>query len=156
MEQVSEEETELHEDGLETYYRIDENGVESVIILKGGEVIYKGSDRRHIEEITETQGVPPKVEEGVFGKWSVIIRNTAGIISTLVVCGTSVGFWWTTNISVTQNNVWPDTMTIMLTNIGPVMIAWAVINVNKTITTIFGARDSLALVRERLGRVFKK
>lgn len=156
METELNEEEQFTNDGLETFYRIDENGVENVIIMKGDEIIYKGSDRRYVEDVLESQAVPPKVEESVFGKWSVIIRNTAGIISTLVVCATSVGFWWTTHESVTKHSMWPDTMAIMLTNIGPVMIAWAVINVNKTITTIFGVKDSIALVRERFSRVFRK
>lgn len=156
METTGNEEINLDEEGLERFYRFDDEGVEHVVVVKGSEVVYKGSDRRNVEEVVDPHIVPPKVEESVFGKWSVIIRNAAGIISTLVVSGTSVGFWWTTHQSVTVHNVWPDTTTIMLTNIGPVMIAWAVINVNKTITTIFGVKDSIAMVREKFSRVLKK
>lgn len=152
----SSEEIDLSEEGLEAFYRFDIHGNEFVVVMRGDEVVYKGNDRRFIEGTADATAVPPKVEESVFGKWSVIIRNTAGILSTIVVCATSVGFWWTTHQSVTTHNVWPDVSIIMLTNIGPVMIAWAVINVNKTITTIFGVKDSLALIREKFSRVLKK
>lgn len=156
MEMENEERIDLSEEGLEAFYRFDENGQEFVVIMRGNEIVYKGNDRRYVEGGSETTAVPPKVEESVFGRWSVIIRNTAGFLSTIVVCATSVGFWWTTNESVVVHNVWPDASIILMTNIGPVMIAWAVINVNKTITTIFGVKDSLALIREKFSRVLKK
>ena len=100
----------------------------------------------------ESEAPPVGLERELFGKWSVLLRNTFGSLSVLVVCCTALFNSWTINVSVTKHNVWPSEMSMFIMMVGPIVCAWTWVNANKTITTIMQAGGLSDTLRSRLSR----
>lgn len=87
---------------------------------------------------------PRGLEREVLGKWTVFLRNMGGILSVIVVCFTAIFNSYTIYISVADNGKWPSETSMFIMMVGPILCAWAFMNVNKTISTIMQSRGAMA------------
>jgi hypothetical protein len=71
------------------------------------------------------------------------------MLAIITMCITSVINAYTTHLSVSDKGIWPSEITIMLTNIGLVVVAWTWVNANKTISTIMQGTDLTDRLRNR-------
>lgn len=78
------------------------------------------------------------VEEEMFGCWTIRLRNAGGIIAALTTCVIAIFNAFTTHHSVTNGQGWPSETTMLIVNVGPILIAWSYMKANKMIETILG------------------
>lgn len=76
------------------------------------------------------------VEEELFGNWTIRLRNAGGILAAVTTCIIAIFNAFTTHVSVTNGNGWPSETTMLIVNIGPILIAWSYMKANKMIETI--------------------
>lgn len=105
------------------------------------------------EEVIDT-GVDPLagpggLEREVLGKWTVLLRNIAGIVSVLVVCVMGLANVYTTFVSVADHKVWPSEMSVFIMVVGPVICSWTFMNSSKTISTIMQIKGVGTKLRNR-------
>lgn len=107
------------------------------------------------EEVIEEEltAVNKGIETEVFGKWSAVLRNLLGALGVFTVCLGALANAWTTNVSVTQKGEWPSEVSMIVMNIGPIVIAWAFINTNKILATILGGEGITTKMRTRLADI---
>lgn len=109
---------------------------------------------RNIEDQTSDSMIemePPKgIEREVLGKWTVFLRNLGGILSVMAVCCTALFNSYTIYISVTDKGEWPSETSMFIMMVGPILCAWAFMNVNKTISTIMQFKPLASRIRNRL------
>lgn len=91
-----------------------------------------------------------EIERELFGKWTIILRNLGGMLAIITMCVTSVLNGYTTHLSVSVKGEWPSEITMFITNIGLVVVAWTWVNANKTISTIMQGSDLTHRLRNRL------
>lgn len=108
------------------------------------------------DDAVDTSPVPPHVggiERELFGKWTIMLRNIGGIVTIFTMCITSILNSYTTHLSVADKGIWPTELTLVITNIGLVVVAWTWVNANKTISTIMAGTDLTDRLRNRLADV---
>lgn len=90
------------------------------------------------KEVIPIAVVPPVggIEREVFGKWSVLLRNLFGATAVWTLCLSAIANAWTTNVSVTEHGQWPSEISMIVMNIGPIVVAWTWMNANKTLSTL--------------------
>lgn len=71
------------------------------------------------------------------------------MLAIITMCITSVVNAYTTHLSVADKGIWPSEITILLTNIGLVVVAWTWVNANKTISTIMQGTNLTDRLRNR-------
>lgn len=110
------------------------------------------SDKELEPNAEETALNPPgsEIERELFGKWTIILRNLGGMLAIITMCVTSVLNGYTTHLSVSVKGEWPSEITMFITNIGLVVVAWTWVNANKTISTIMQGSDLTHRLRNRL------
>lgn len=87
--------------------------------------------------VLPTAETPPGgIEREVFGKWSVLLRNLFGATAVWTLCIAALANAWTTNVSVTQHGVWPSEISMIVMNVGPIVVAWTWMNANKILSTL--------------------
>lgn len=99
------------------------------------------------------QQVQQEVERELFGKWTILLRNASGMLAIVTLCITSILNGYTTHLSVADKGIWPSEITLLITNVGLVVVAWTWMNANKTISTIMQATDFTDRVRNRIADV---
>lgn len=95
------------------------------------------------------------LERNLFGKWTIRLRNLGGIIATLTVCVTALFNSYTTHISVSGKSGWPSEFTMLIMNIGPIVVAFTFMNANKTISTIMQFRSVAQKIRAKAADIIK-
>lgn len=86
------------------------------------------------------------IEAEFFGKWTIILRNIGGITAGITTCVIAIFNAFTTHVSVSNGGLWPSELTMLIVNIGPVLIAWSYMKANKMVETIV----QMGGVRERI------
>lgn len=86
------------------------------------------------------------IEAEFFGKWTIILRNIGGITAAFTTCVIAIFNAFTTHVSVSNGGLWPSELTMLIVNIGPVLIAWSYMKANKMVETIV----QMGGVRERI------
>lgn len=146
------------QESVEFARELDNGELEVVVIKKEGEeekVIYRGPDRRHEHPQYDQPEKDGQVERVVFSRATVWIRNIGGAFSTLVVNLTAIAYCYIVYVSVSSKGVWPDNITMIIIGIGPIIIAWTIMNVNKTITTILGGENKTDKMRSKIANLIK-
>lgn len=154
----SEDESNNRDPEILEFYRPKPDGNVEVVVIKEGKIIFQGDDRRKpeskdtlAEKIHELNESEAHVEKAMFNPWSVTLRNISGVIASLSVCAVSLWYTHITQLSIKSGQGWPDNMTLLIVNVGPILIAWSMVNVNKTISAIFGVKDHLTTFKEKMG-----
>lgn len=93
------------------------------------------------------------IERELFGKWTIMLRNVGGIVTIFTMCITSILNSYTTHLSVSDKGIWPSEMTLIITNIGLVVVAWTWVNANKTISTIMEGTNLTDRLRNRVADI---
>lgn len=93
------------------------------------------------------------IERELFGKWTIMLRNVGGIVTIFTMCITSILNSYTTHLSVSNKGIWPSEMTLIITNIGLVVVAWTWVNANKTISTIMEGTNLTDRLRNRVADI---
>lgn len=93
---------------------------------------------------------PAGIEREVFGKWSVILRNVFGAVTVWTLCLAALANAWTTNVSVSTNGTWPSEVSMIVMNVGPIIVAWTWMNANKTISTLMELVPVADKIRSRM------
>ena len=93
------------------------------------------------------------IERELFGKWTIMLRNLGGIVTIFTMCITSILNSYTTHLSVASKGIWPSEMTLVITNIGLVVVAWTWVNANKTISTIMEGTNLTDRLRNRVADI---
>lgn len=93
------------------------------------------------------------LERELFGKWTVALRNLAGIFAVVVVCVMGLFNCYTTYISVSDHQIWPTETSVFIMVVGPVVCSWSWMNASKTISTILGGAGTLTKIRERAAKI---
>lgn len=93
------------------------------------------------------------IERELFGKWTIMLRNIGGITAILTMCITSILNSYTTHLSVADKGIWPSEITLLITNVGLVVVAWTWVNANKTIATIIGGTNLTDRIRNRVAGI---
>lgn len=102
----------------------------------------------------ELPGPPPAgIEREIFGKWTLILRNFAGVVAVLVVCTTALFNSYTINQSVSKYGEWPSELSMLIMMVGPIVVSWSWINASKIITTILEGTGGLTRLRERAAKM---
>lgn len=65
-----------------------------------------------------------------------MLRNIFGAVTVWTLCIAALANAWTTNISVEKNGQWPSEISMIVMNVGPIIVAWTWMNANKTIATL--------------------
>ena len=110
------------------------------------------------EAIAEEQGSvlhDDGLERNLFGKWTIRFRNLGGICATLTVCLAAIWNCYTTHISVSGGFGWPSDTKMLIMNVGPIVVAWAFMNVNKTISTIMQFKSVADKLRGKAAEMIK-
>lgn len=108
------------------------------------------SQQPETPEDTTPQQVQQEVERELFGKWTILLRNASGMLAIFTLCVTSLLNGYTTHLSVADKGIWPSEITLLITNVGLVVVAWTWMNANKTISTIMQGTDLTDRLRNRL------
>lgn len=95
------------------------------------------------------------LERDLFGKWTIRLRNLGGIVATLTVCAMAALNGYTTHVSVSTGVGWPSDTKMFIMNVGPIVVAWAFMNVNKTISTIMQSRTIATKLRQKAADIIK-
>lgn len=154
---VKEARSDFH-DSIEFARELDSGELEVVIIKKEGneeKVIYRGPNRHHDYPQHDQPEQDGHVERVVFSRATVWIRNIGGAFSTLVVNLTAIAYCYIVYESVSSKGIWPDNITMIIIGIGPIIIAWTIMNVNKTITTILGGENKTDKMRSKIANFIK-
>lgn len=96
---------------------------------------------------------PGGIEREVFGKWSVALRNIFGAVAVWTLCLAALANAWTTNVSVTQHGQWPSEISMIVMNVGPIVVAFTWINASKILSTILGHDGVTTKIRSRLAQI---
>lgn len=105
----------------------------------------------HLDVLNHDQGL----ERNLFGKWTIRLRNLGGIVATLTVCAMAVLNGYTTHVSVSGGFGWPSDTKMFIMNVGPIVVAWAFMNVNKTISTIMQFKGVAERLRSKAADVIR-
>lgn len=104
-------------------------------------------------EVATPNTPPGGLEREVFGKWTVLLRNTFGALAVLTTCIAALANAYTTNASVSGKIGWPSETIMFIMNIGPVIIAWSFINTNKTLQTLLEGTSLTTKIREKVADI---
>jgi len=77
------------------------------------------------------------------------------MLAIITMCITSLLNGYTTHLSVSVKGEWPSEITIFITNIGLVVVAWTWVNANKTISTIMQGTDLTDRLRSRAADIIR-
>ena len=106
------------------------------------------------EEVIPVVVDPPVgIEREVFGKWSVLLRNVFGAIAVWTLCLAALANAWTTNVSVTLHHEWPSEISMIVMNVGPIVVAFTWMNASKILTTILGGDGVTSKLRSKLADI---
>lgn len=86
----------------------------------------------------------------MFGKWSVMLRNIFGAVTVWTLCIAALANAWTTNVSVKDHGQWPSEISMIVMNVGPIIVAWTWMNANKTIATLMELMPVADKIRSRV------
>lgn len=114
-----------------------------------------GSPEEHDEDPV-LGPLPPHddgIERNLFGKWTIRLRNLGGILATITLCVTAIFNCYTTHISVAAGHGFPSNTQLFIMNVGPIIVSWTFMNVNKTISTIMRFKSEVDKLREKLAGV---
>lgn len=95
---------------------------------------------------------PGGIEREVFGKWSVALRNIFGAIAVWTLCLAALANAWTTNVSVTKHGEWPSEISMIVMNVGPIVVAWTWMNANKILSTLMELAPIGNKIRDRVAK----
>lgn len=105
------------------------------------------------EEVVLTVDPPPGgIEREVFGKWSVLLRNIFGAVAVWTLCLAALANAWTTNVSVTTHGEWPSEISMIVMNVGPIVVAWTWMNSNKILSTLMELAPIGNKIRNRVAQ----
>lgn len=71
------------------------------------------------------------LENGLYGKWTIRLRNIAGILAVVTTCIDSLFYVWTAYISVSAGHGWPDRTSLFIITCGPIIVAFTFMNSGK-------------------------
>lgn len=89
------------------------------------------------------------LEKEVLDTDTVKYRNWMGVLSVLVICGTTVLNAYTTHFSVTNGHGWPSDLAIIFMNIGVVFIGWAFMRTNTIINSFLQVESAGTVFRRK-------
>ena len=93
------------------------------------------------------------IEGEVLGSWTIRLRNLGGIVAAITTCVVAILNGVTTHMSVTAGHEWPSDLTMLIVNIGPIIIGWSYMQTNKTISAILGSETSATRIRRKMADV---
>ena len=89
------------------------------------------------------------VDEGVFGRPTIRLRNFTGSIAVLTVCFTAIVYAFTVQTSVSHGGIWPDWKSQLIMLVGPIMISWSYMDVSKILRIITQSAGTAEILRKR-------
>lgn len=78
------------------------------------------------------------------------MRNAFGALTVWTLCLSALANAWTTNLSVKEHGQWPSEISMIIMNVGPIIVAWTWMNANKTISTLMELMPLGNRIRSRM------
>lgn len=88
-------------------------------------------------------------EYGVFGKWTVRLRNLGGVIAVFTVCINSLLYSWAIHEAVPKGGEWPDRTSLFIIMCGPIICAWAWLDVGKILRILTQSKPVAERLRQK-------